>query len=446
MFLLLKVRGFFKFLLYLGLWLLLLVGLGAFTFPWWGPAAFERGLEKVLRDYGFSEAEVSVERIGLKQMVLGLDHLRYEEATLSGATLTLGYELQGLLAGELEYLILAHPEVVADFSGGWPPLPSSGEGRELPDGGRLPGRFPVKELSIEAAVLTLQGVDWAHTVRLDLTMSGRFPDSLHGAVGISAGRMTWSNGGGVLSGLEGEFELASFQPLASKGMQTLEFASMAQGEFTTGPGQLSLSYLESREGESPLKMQITTTALGGKVRMQVDGRIRKPLGLRVRVFLDAVDLEEVATLFPQFDGQIEGRASGELAFAFEGEQIALLPGGLQLEAGTSGHFAYLRQGWLTQDPKLNPEAFVGDRPILEIMKDSRGAPALTELAMRDLKMTAFNFKIQQEETGEQSMLAQIKGERSIKGVTVPVVLDVPIRGDIKETINAVFQFNTRMRD
>lgn len=552
------MRIFLKFLLYLSLWLLLLVGLGALSFSWWGPVAFERGVEKVLRNYGFSEAKVFVERMGLKQLVLRLDCLRYKEASLSGATLTLGYAWQGLLGGELEYLILAHPEVVFDYSDGWPPLPGGGDRRELPDSGRLLERFPVRELSIETAVVTLQGVDWVRTVRLDLELGGReslrgevlvqggdlridaqadvlWPDlsgsftaslvleksdewqdwsrirnwldvpdafvlelgpiqikasgevsgqrlqawelvlenenltlggpgvgmesdylsvaisghsldALHAVVGLSGGRITWSDGGGVLTGLEGDFELASLQPLVSKGAQALQFVSMEQGEFATGPGQLSLSYVESRAGGPPLDLQITTTALGGEIRMKVDGRIRQPLGLSARVFLDSVDLKEVAALFPQFDGQMEGQASGELALAFEEEQIALLPGGLQLKTGTSGRFAYLRQGWLTQDPKLNPEDFVGSRPVLEIMKDPRGAPALTELAMRDLKMTEFNFTIQQEETEELSVLTRIEGERIIKGVTVPVMLDIPIRGEIKETIDTIFEFNTRMRD
>ncbi|MFO8026034.1 MAG: hypothetical protein R6U56_00025, partial [Opitutales bacterium] len=196
--------------------------------------------------------------------------------------------------------------------------------------------------------------------------------------------------------------------------------------------------------EPPMDLEIETTALGGKVRIRIDGQIADPLDLSVRVHLDSVQLEEIAGLFPQFEGRMEGAASGELALGLEGGQIVLQPGELQLEGDTTGRFEYLRQGWLTQDPDLDPEAFVAGRDIVEIMQDPQGATVLTELAMRDLKMSDFRLEVQTGPDGGQSVVAEVKGQRTIKGVTVPVVLDVPIRGDVKETINAVFEFNTRM--
>jgi len=135
---------------------------------------------------------------------------------------------------------------------------------------------------------------------------------------------------------------------------------------------------------------------------------------------------------------------GELSFRLAGKQILLQPGGLQMLAGSSGRFAYQRQGWLTQDPQLDPAAFIRGRTILEIMQDRLGAPVLTELALRDLEMTDFRLLVEQTASGRPSLVAKIIGERTIKGVTVPVVLDVPIRGDVQETLDAVFEFNARM--
>jgi hypothetical protein len=279
---------------------------------------------------------------------------------------------------------------------------------------------------------------------LSVSVQGTLSGPLGAVVAVKNGRATWSDGGGLLRGLEGDFELASLQPIASEGWQSLQFASIEQGEFSTGAGRLRLNYAGERDGVAPLRLEITTTALGGNVRIMVDGQVVDSLALSIRVLLDSVNLHEIASLFPQFEGRIKGVASGELALRMDGTQIALLPGGIQLVADTNGRFQYQRQGWLTQDPTLDPEAFVSGRDILEIMKDSRGAQVLTELALRDLKMLEFSLKVEESASGDQSVVADIKGDRTIKGVSVPVVLRVPIRGDVKETINAVFEFNARM--
>lgn len=602
-----SLRTFYKTLLFFVLLLIVVAGIVVATFPWWGPPIFRQRIGELLRDAGFSEAELSLQGVGFTELRVKVERLRFEGLTVSEGVLQLGYTFDGLRRGELAQATLMHPQVVVDLTHDWYLAAGSGQSGTLLRPAQVPDRFPIKNIGIDAAEITIQGRGWVRTfecngrltgqealagrvaletegmqlkvqvdgrcselsgtltavvkvdqtgdwlalgrdqdwlpwpedivltpgsmelsvgaqfagwalqewhlksllpgvaismpkgrisaehfalelqgkgaeiARLDLKLSngrlgygqqdfslkdgslpgpgvklesehlsvsviGCFPDSLQTAATVHAGRITWSEGKGVLTGLEGGIELTSMRPWSSKGMQTLKFASMKQGEFATGSGQLRISYVGAREEGPPLELEVTTTALGGKVRMQLFGRIREPLDLSARAFLESVDLEEVAALFPQFDGQIEGLASGELAFGYKDGQFVLLPGGMQLVAGTSGRFAYFRQGWLTQDPKLDPEAFVGSRPILEIMKAPQGASALTELALRDLKMAEFNLKIWEDETGEQSVLARIKGDRSIKGVIVPVVLDVPIRGDIKETINTVFELNARIRD
>ncbi len=280
--------------------------------------------------------------------------------------------------------------------------------------------------------------------RLSVGVEGRLPNSLEGRIGVSEGHMTWADGGGQLTGLKGEVELASLQPLASKGQQTLQFAAIEQGELTTKAGQLRLNFDDSRQDQEPLALEIEADALGGVVEIQVRGKLRVPLSLSVRVLLDAVQLGDIAALFPEFEGRMEGVASGEVGLDLERGKLVLQPGGLQLISGTMGRFEYKRRGWLTQDPRLDVEAFISGREILEIMQDPQGATALTELAMRDLNMSKFELRVKTSENEETSVEAQIQGSRTIKGVKVPVVLDVPIRGAIEETINAVFEFQSRM--
>jgi hypothetical protein len=205
-----------------------------------------------------------------------------------------------------------------------------------------------------------------------------------------------------------------------------------------------VTYKGGPKERSPLRLELQAGALGGTVRIQIAGKIQAPRSLSVHVLLDAVQLGEVAPLFPQFEGQVEGLASGELGLRLEGPKLRLRPGMLQMVSGTTGRFEYARQGWLTQDPELDPEAFIEARKILEIMRDAQGATVLTELAVRDLEMTKFELRVDAPEGAGGSVAAQIQGHRMIKGVKVPVVLDVPIRGDVEETINAVFEFNARL--
>jgi hypothetical protein len=191
-------------------------------------------------------------------------------------------------------------------------------------------------------------------------------------------------------------------------------------------------------------LEIVTRALGGDVQMEVDGRMDAPRELDIHMYLKQVELKQVAGLFPQFEGRIEGLASGELALRLEGDRVVLQPGSLELKPDTVGRFVYSRQGWLTQDPDLNPEAFVRDRDIVDIMKDSKGAQVITELAIRDLLMSEFRLDILNPNNADERAMARIEGHSMIKGVKVPVVLDVPIRGDLIETINAVLKFNSRL--
>jgi hypothetical protein len=283
-------------------------------------------------------------------------------------------------------------------------------------------------------------MEWA---TLQAFAQGTFPDKLEASLKVSGGYLGWSDGAGSLSGLEGTLELPSFQPLATAGRQTLTFRSVEQGDFKSGAGEARLAY-QVGGPSGPLELDIVTLALGGEVRIEVNGRLRAPMGLNVRMDLERVELAELAALFPQFEGRVEGRASGELALRLEENRIALLPGRLELEPGAVGRFVYDRQGWLTQDPNLNPEIFVRDREIVAIMKNPKGAQVITELAVRDLNMSKFRLEILTPETKGERAKVRIEGDSMVKGVKVPVVLDVPIRGDLIETIDAVLKFQTKM--
>ncbi len=290
--------------------------------------------------------------------------------------------------------------------------------------------------------LTASGIN-LKSKQVKASIEGAVAGSLEAGVEVEDGQLSWSDGAGLLKGLEGKVQLASIRPPATKGRQRFQFASIKQGDFKTGSGRLAFSYPNGPEAGEQLELECAADALGGRVRIVSKGRVAPPRSLALRVYLERVALAQVAALFPQFDGEIEGMASGELALRLEDQRLVLEPGRLQLTPDTVGRFAYTQQGWLTQDTDLNPQVFVEDRDIVNIMKDSRGASVITELAMRDLAMTEFTLSVLERDSAGERIAAQIRGHSTVKGVKVPVVLDVPIRGDVKETVNAVFKLNAQ---
>jgi hypothetical protein len=306
---------------------------------------------------------------------------------------------------------------------------------------------PVRSLALSVdiadAFVLSSGVS-LESPHVEASIEGSWPGPMEGALSLREGQLTWSDGAGLLSGLDGAIALKSLQPPITLGDQLLRFTSMAQGDFSANSGRIRFSYEGERDDRSPLELDLTAAALGGKIRVVVEGSIVPALSLAVRIYLEGVELEQIAALFPQFDGRIQGLASGELALRIEEGRIVLQPGGLQLVPHSTGRFAYLRQGWLTQNPDLDPEAFVRGRDIVDVMQDSQGSSVITELAMRDLSMSEFRIDILMRNSGAARVAAQIKGNGEVKGMTVPVVLNVPIRGDVKETINAILKFNSRM--
>lgn len=610
----------------------LVFALAVASLPWWGPTAFQRWVPVVLKNHGFSEVEVALERLGWGEAEVRVARLRYQGVAVSDSEIVVQYDLRYLWHGEVEQVAINHPEIEIDLS---EDLLSRGEPKPQDEQNLWEKPLPIKVVEVNRAVVTFRNKDWSRSLEFDaqlsagdklkgnvrlqgegvqidakaevswpdlsgratgsvtieelepwlnvarergwlkspegddvgaskldvkmsagfdrraladwettwlakeidgsmlgarlsaptmeislrgkgmrpshleveikdgsagyealtldfdrfkaasngpdwmdadvsadvprrLTLSadfldsdltasgmrlqtehlkasieGALPEALAATVKLSGGRLSWSEGAGVLKGLKGEVQLATLQPLTTKGSQELRFVSIEQGDFTTESGSMRFSYEGGPKVENPLELEFSADALGGKVRTVAKGRVDAPRSLALRMYMEKVDLAKVAALFPQFDGRIEGTASGEMALRLEDQRLVLQPGSLRLAPHTVGRFAYTQQGWLTQDSDLDPEAFVKDRDIVDIMKDSKGASVITELALRDLAMSEFTLKVLERDSGDERVMAQIKGHSMVKGVKVPVVLDVPIRGDVKETVNAVLKLNAQ---
>ncbi|HKK18846.1 MAG TPA: hypothetical protein VJ952_09225, partial [Opitutales bacterium] len=122
--------------------------------------------------------------------------------------------------------------------------------------------------------------------QLKVSLAGALPGPLEASFGLSDGRLTWSEGAGRLTGLEGDVELKSLLPVTTKGRQSLRFASIEQGAFVAEAGRLQLSYQGDEQADRPLGLEVEADALGGEVRIAAEGRLRAPNSLEIRMFME----------------------------------------------------------------------------------------------------------------------------------------------------------------
>ncbi|WP_309384291.1 YdbH domain-containing protein [Cerasicoccus frondis] len=279
---------------------------------------------------------------------------------------------------------------------------------------------------------------------LEASLFGHLPDQLQARLALTPATLTWSNGAGRIEGLRGELNPVSLTPLGVFKPQTLSFDQFSQGELSASDGRLTFTY--TPEEKAVLDVNLQANALDGSIVISLEGSPFAPRSLTVRIQFDRVDLEQLAALAPDFEGRIIGSVSGELGVRIGKDILGLLHGRLDMTPGTTGRFQFYKQGWITQDASLNPVDFVQGKDLLTILQEPNGATVLTELAMRDLHMTKFSLVVSETQPKKPAdVFIQIEGEGTVKGTQVPVVLDVPISGDVIETLNLILKLQQKMQ-
>lgn len=262
---------------------------------------------------------------------------------------------------------------------------------------------------------------------------------------LENGRVEWAEGAGVLSNLHGTLEVQSVLPFKLEGPQSLQFDSIAQGELVANNGLIRFNYDEdATDGARTASVTVVAQTLGGSLSAESKLTMREVWEWDARLGLTQIELTRLAALLPDFDGSISGRVNGNLPIRMIGNRIILQPGYLEMPPGETGHFSYTRKGWLTQDASLDTEAYVAKRDLAKLMQEPNGAAIITELAMRNLRMTAFRLDVLKPGMGDRRVIIRIEGDSTIKGITVPVVQDIRVGGDVKETLNLILKVQDRI--
>ncbi|WP_309399310.1 hypothetical protein [Cerasicoccus maritimus] len=278
---------------------------------------------------------------------------------------------------------------------------------------------------------------------LEAAVYGFWPDGLKARLALTPATLAWLNGSGSIEGLRGKIDPVSLTPLGVFEPQTLSFDSFAQGKLTASEGRLTFTY--TPDSEPVLDVDLDAKALDGTITIFIKGSPFEPRSLEVRVRFDHVDLEKLAALMPDFEGRIIGSVSGELGLRLSHEIDGLMQGHLEMTPGTTGRFQFYKQGWITQDPSMDVAAYVRDKDLLTLLQEPNGATILTELAMRDLSMTNFRLDVSETKKAQPAkVVISIEGESTVKGTTVPIVLDIPVKGDVLETLNLILKLQQKM--
>lgn len=255
--------------------------------------------------------------------------------------------------------------------------------------------------------------------------------------------LDWTDGSGELSGLAANINLTGVMSARSDGGQEFSFERLRQGEinFVDGKGTLQLH----GGGDTPSGVvEVRASGFGGHAGIHTDfSTPGGALAALLAVSLERVELQQLAALFPAFDGSISGRVSGRLEFAWREGRLILRPGELAMVAGETGHFSFRRTGWLSGDTALDLDTLEQSREVHQILQLPVGAAILTEMALRNLTMEHFRLRILPA-ASDKPVLIDLTGYGKVRDTRVPVVLTIPVGGDLLETLEMVLALQDRL--
>jgi hypothetical protein len=118
----------------------------------------------------------------------------------------------------------------------------------------------------------------------------------------------------LIEGIEGEISLASIEPLATKGSQTIFFERIVMGELETGEGNFSFR----AEPDGTIVIESARAALwGGEVGLRESSFHLYGDDYRLNTRVAGIDGQRVADLLAKEDLRIDGNFSGDITFSNE---------------------------------------------------------------------------------------------------------------------------------
>ncbi len=238
-----------------------------------------------------------------------------------------------------------------------------------------------------------------------------------------------------LTDLSGNIALSSLLPPATDIAQQLHFASLSVGQYTFEDSNILFELQPGSEQSPQADVRFNTHFLGGKIKTRILAPLDNPQDVRAVLVLEHVDAEQLAQLIPDFQGIISGKISGQLNASLHAGQVLIQQGQLSMDGGSPGALSIARGSWqLSGMSAEQVDELVAGKRIDEIFQLPGGETLVTELALRDLRLDAFQLQVHPRAGDTPRVEIHVEGSSQVAGATVPIVLDIPIRIDLEAAI------------
>ncbi len=159
------------------------------------------------------------------------------------------------------------------------------------------------------------------------------------------------------------------------------------------------------------------------------------------VRLEHLSLAELSRYAQSFEGEMDGRLSGELPFRVKDGEFQLLRGSLNLPPNTTATLLYNTKGLLTEDDTEAPaeKPTFSDR-VLKFLKIDPDRAA--EEALGNITLTRFDAELFPEDSPDMPITIRMEGTAHSGVAEIPVVISTQVFGSMSELYNFLIRLNS----
>ena len=226
----------------------------------------------------------------------------------------------------------------------------------------------------------------------------------------------------VIEGIEGVIEIESFEPLSTKGTQTISFKRISIGDLQIADGNFSFRI----DPNETIVIEIARGMMwGGEVGLRKSTFQLYRDGFKINTRIAGVDGQKVADLLAVQDVRIDGNFSGDITFSNEEGQWDFSNGLVMLDPSPDAWLSSKSNGALLKGLKKGSSEY-------ERMK-------MTEEAMRDLNLESMRILFKALD-GKREVVVSILGKSDSGRKIISLDNNVNFVAGLPEIIRAYFNF------
>jgi hypothetical protein len=226
----------------------------------------------------------------------------------------------------------------------------------------------------------------------------------------------------VIEGIEGVIAMESFEPLSTKGTQTISFERISIGDLEINNGSFSFRV----NPDETVVIEIARGSMwGGEVGLRKSDFQLYRDGFSINTRITGVDGQKVANLLAVQDVRIDGNFSGDITFSNEEGQWDFSNGLIMLDQSSGAWLSSKSNGALLKGLKKGSSEY-------ERMK-------MTEEAMRDLKLESMRILFKALD-GKREIIVSILGKSDSGKRIISLDNNVNFIAGLPEILRAYFDF------